>query len=244
MKNRSGRTGVDRGGMRSLAVVGGVFAALVLAGVAGADGTPLKASVGPGFAISLKDAGGVPVVHLDPGAYSLEANDLGDNHSFHLTGPGGVDVGTTVEGIGQQTFAVTVVDGTYKFFCDAHPLQMKGSFTVGTATSPPPPSSPPPSSPPPVVRTKLSLTVTDKAVTLRTAAGAVARTLAAGAFSIKVVDRSKKQNAHVVGAGVNRKTGIVFVGTVTWKVTLKTGTLVYRSDTAKPKLRGGKATVK
>jgi len=223
--------------MRGLFVVGGALAALVLAGVAGADGTPLKASVGPGFAISLRDASGAPVAHLDPGAYSLEANDLSDNHNFHLTGPGGIDTGTTVEGTGVQTFSLALVDGTYKFFCDAHPVQMKGSFTVGTAATPPPP-------PPPASATKLSLTVTDKAVTLRTATGAVARTLAAGPFSIKVVDRSKKQNAHLVGAGVNRRTGIAFVGTVTWKVTLDVGTLAYRSDTAKPKLRAGKATVK
>lgn len=225
--------------MRGLAVPGALLVALVLVGVAGADGTPLKGSVGPGFAISLKDAGGVPVTHVDPGSYSLEVNDLSDSHDFHLTGPGGIDTGTTVEGTGVQTFSLALVDGTYNFFCDAHPLQMKGSFTVGTATTPPPPPPPPPAS-----ATKLLLTVTDKAVTLRTAAGAVARTLDAGAFSIKVVDRSKKQNAHLVGAGVNRRTGIAFVGTVTWKVTLDVGTLAYRSDAAKPKLRAGKATVR
>ena len=43
---------------------------------------------------------------------------------------------------------------------------------------------------------------------------------------------------------MNRRTGIAFVGTVTWKVTLKVGTLAYRSDTVKPKLRAGKAIVR
>ena len=75
------------------------------------------------------------------------------------------------------------------------------------------------------------------------AEGAVRRRLKAGAYAIMAVDRSKKQNAHLVGAGVNRKTGIPFVGTITWKVTLKIGTLSYRSDTVTPKLRGGKVTV-
>ena len=218
--------------MRTPFVVGLALAAFVVAGVAGADGTPLKGSVGPNYTISVKDAAGQPVTHLDAGSYALTVEDLGDEHNFHLTGPGGVDVATTVEGTGTQTVDLNLVDGKYEFICDAHPTRMHGSFSVGTFTEPPKPKP-----------TQLTVTVTDKAVTLRTAAGAVARTLAAGPFSIKVVDRSKTQNAHLVGAGVNRKTGLAFVGTVTWKVTLKTGTLSYRSDAVKPRLRAGRVVV-
>ena len=118
--------------MRTIALVGAaaVAVALALTGIAGADGTPLKGSVGPGFAISLRDATGASVTRLDAGAYSLDVNDLSDEHDFHLTGPGGVDVGTTIEESGQKSFAVTLVDGKYSFFCDAHPLRMKGSFTL------------------------------------------------------------------------------------------------------------------
>src|SRR5262249_34692564 len=123
---------------RLAAVIAAVAAAMggVVLAVALADGAPLHGSVGPGFAISLKDGSGATVTHLTPGSYALAVDDLSDMHNFHLTGPG-VDVGTTVEGTGTQAFNLTLVDGTYTFICDAHPLSMKGSFTVGSATPPP-----------------------------------------------------------------------------------------------------------
>src|SRR5256885_10936328 len=37
-----------------------------------------------------------------------------------------------------QTFTVTFVDGTYFFQCDPHSNQMRGQFTVGSVTTPPP----------------------------------------------------------------------------------------------------------
>ncbi len=209
------------------------LAGLVLGGLALADGSQLQGSVGPEFEISLKDAAGASVTHLDPGAYQLQVEDLSAEHNFHLYGPGNVDVSTDIGGTGSQTFALALVDGTYSFICDAHPTRMKGSFTVGTVVTPPPP---PPSA-------RLALTVTKTAITLRKA-GAIVRSLAAGTYVVKVVDRSTTQNAHLLGAGVNRKTGISFVGTATWKVTLTVGTLVYKSDAAKPKLRLGKAAVR
>src|SRR5262249_42688580 len=153
-----------------------------------------------------------PVGHLDPGSFKLTVNDQSDLHDFHLTGPGGVDVATTVEAVGVQTFTLNLVDGRYTFFCDAHPLQMKGAFTVGTASNPPP--APPPPVPPKAK--KLTLSVTETTIVLKTAGGAVARRLGAGPYNITVVDRSPRQNAHLAGAGVNRRTGIAFVGTVTW----------------------------
>ena len=223
--------------MRRLAVLLVVVAAAmggVALAVALADGTPLHGSVGPGFAISLKDGAGTTVGHLDPGTYGLTVDDLSDMHDFHLTGPG-VDVATTVDGTGTQTFALTLADGTYSFICDAHPLSMKGSFTVGAAT-PPPPATPPPTTPepiPPVRTTTISVGVTDRTLTLGDAGGSAVRRLRAGSYAFKVSDRSKTQNAHLAGAGVNRRTGLAFTGTVTWRVKLKQGTLVYRSD-AKP----------
>jgi len=222
-----------------------VVLGLAVVGGAGADGTPLNGSVGPGFAISLKDAASAPVTHLDPGAYSLTVTDLADSHNFHLQGPGAVDVSTPVDATATQTFSVNLVDGTYQFFCDAHPSQMKGSFTVGTAQAPPPPApSPTPTPTPPKPKpVALTLTATNASVTLKRAGASAVRRLAPGVYTIKAVDRSARQNAHLIGAGVNKKTGIAFVGTVTWKVTLKTGTLGYRSDATKPKLTPGKVTV-
>ena len=51
--------------MRRLVAATAALASFALVGMAGAAGTPLEGSVGPGFAISLKDASGV-AVSLDP----------------------------------------------------------------------------------------------------------------------------------------------------------------------------------
>ena len=64
--------------------------------------------------------------------FSLTVDDRSDGHNFHLFGPGGVDVATDVAAVGVKTFSVTLVDGTYTYICDVHPVQMKGTFTVGT----------------------------------------------------------------------------------------------------------------
>mgnify|MGYP003693997893 CR=1 FL=1 len=62
-------------------------------------------------------------------------------HNFHLSGPG-VDQKTDVEASGTVNWTVTITDGTYTFICDAHPTQMKGSFTAGNVPPPPPPPPP------------------------------------------------------------------------------------------------------
>ena len=47
--------------------------------------------------------------------------------------------------------------------------------------------------------------------------------LKAGAYVIKVSDKSNIHNFHLKGPGVNKSTGVTQQGTVTWKVTLKKG---------------------
>jgi hypothetical protein len=89
---------------------------------------------GDSFTISVSGA-----VNLAPGTYTLVVHDHSAIHDFHLFGPGGVDVSTTIEGIGDQTFTVNLVAGKYTYVCDAHP-SMKGSFTVGAVTSKPAPA--------------------------------------------------------------------------------------------------------
>lgn len=226
--------------LRTLTAVCG--AALLLAGVAGADGTPLSGSVGPGFTIVLNDGSGAPVKHLDPGPFSLTVDDLADEHSFHLQGPGGVDVATEIAGIGVKTFSFTLVDGKYTFFCDAHPTRMTGTFTAGTPPPEPPPPPPPPTPTvkPPVL---LVLTGTARAISLTTPSGKPVKALKAGQASITVRDRSAARGIRLSGAGVSRSTGVRFVGTVIWKVKLSAGTLVYASDARKPVLRGGRVKV-
>jgi len=216
---------------RMLVTIGA--SALLLAGVAGADGTQLRGSVGPGFTITLSDGSGAAVKHLDPGTFSLTVDDKSDEHNFHLQGPGGVDVATEVAAIETKTFSVTLIDGKYTFFCDAHASRMTGTFTAGTPP-PPPPAKPP---------VRLVLTVTAQAVGLATPAGKPVKALTAGAAVITVRDSSATRGLRLNGAGVNRSTGVSFVGTVIWKVKLSKGTLVYTSDARKPLLRGGRVAV-
>jgi plastocyanin len=89
-------------------------------------GTTLNGSVGPGFEISLDGTDGITA-----GDYTLVVNDQSSEHNFHLTGPGGVDVSTTVSEEGEKTFDVTLVAGEYRYQCDPHASSMNGSFTVG-----------------------------------------------------------------------------------------------------------------
>jgi plastocyanin len=105
--------------------------ALALAGSAGAatpSKTTLSASVGPGFTISLKK-GTTKVSTLKPGAYVIKVSDKSNFHNFHLMGAG-VNKATTVAFMGSKTFQVTLKKGTYRYQCDPHRTQMKGSFTV------------------------------------------------------------------------------------------------------------------
>jgi hypothetical protein len=204
----------------SLAAVG-----LVVPGSVAAHGTvtqPLIASVGTptsgnNFVISLKDSTGAAVTHLDPGAYTITVHDYATIHSFHLIGPG-VDKATDVETTSDATWDVTITDGTYRYFCDFHPTLLRGSFTAGTVTTPPPVK-------------KLVAQVGPKAtISLKTAAGARVKQLTAGAYSIKVKDLTNSDNFHLTAAGVNKKTGVKFRGTTTWKLNLAAGKGTYRSD--------------
>jgi plastocyanin len=119
---------------------------------------------------------------------------------------------------------VTFVDGTYTYLCDAHATTMKGTFTVGTLPPPPPP-------PPPPVVTKLKGSVGPGSKI------AFVHTAAAGKAKITIRDLTAKDNFHLSGPGVNKKTRVAFKGTVTWTVTLQPGAYSFRSD-AHAKLRG------
>ena len=199
--------------MFRLVLLSAVAAVLLPGAAVSTPNTTLNALVGPGFNISLKDAGGTAVTHLDPGTYTINVDDQSALHNFHLIGPG-VDQATDLEGTGTATWTVTFVDGTYKFMCDAHPVQMKGSFTVGAV--PPPP-------------TVLKGRVTARAISL-TSNGVRVRTLKAGPVKVVVSDLAKTQNFHLSGPGVNRKTGVASKRGATWNLQLSAGTYVYHSD--------------
>jgi plastocyanin len=56
------------------------------------------------------------------------------------------------------------------------------------------------------------------------------KTLKAGTYTLKVEDKSSIHNFRLKGPGVNKATTVAFVGTQTWKVTLKKGTYTYQCD--------------
>jgi plastocyanin len=54
--------------------------------------------------------------------------------------------------------------------------------------------------------------------------------LKAGAYVIKVSDKSNIHNFHLKGPGVNKSTSVGASGSSTWKVTLKKGKYTYVCD--------------
>ena len=208
---------------RPLLLVPLVLAAVLVPGSANsaAKGIALTATVGPGFTIRLVDANNNPVSQLDAGDYSITIKNLSptQEHNFHLTGPG-VNKASAFDNT-TVTWDVKLVNGTYNYKCDAHSF-MKGSFHVGPL--PPAPK-------------KLNGKVGPKrTIVLKTAAGATVKKLKAGAYKIAVRDATKADNFHLIGPGVNKKTGVKFRGVVTWRLKLKAGKHTFRSDAHK-KLR-------
>ncbi len=51
-----------------------------------------------------------------------------------------------------------------------------------------------------------------------------------GKYTFVIKDKSNIHNFHLKGPGVNKKTGVGFVGTSTWKVKLKAGKYRYVCD--------------
>jgi plastocyanin len=92
-------------------------------------GLVLRASVGPGFSISLTTEDGAAVTTLAAGSYTLLTDDKSDIHNFHLTGEG-VDVDTGVSESGTNSFDIDLQPGSYHYQCDPHASQMNGDFEV------------------------------------------------------------------------------------------------------------------
>jgi plastocyanin len=214
----------------ALAAVALVYAAA--APGARADGN-LVAKVGPGFSISLTDASGAAVTHLDPGTYTIAVDDEGTTHNFDLFGPG-VKQATDISGTGMTTWTVTFTDGDYTFQCDAHVQTMKGTFTVGT----PAPAPPPPPKPKPKAAKLVASVGPGQVISLRRPGGALVRSLPHGRYAITVHDRATFHDFHLAGPGLNKKTTVPFVGTVTWLVTLKKGVYRYQCDPHRQVMHG------
>ena len=222
--------------MRRLSVL--ALAALVVASLVaaanvaarGQQAVRLSATVGPDATISLRTAAGERVTRLDPGTYEITVRDLSEFHNFRLRGPG-VDRATSVGGTGEETWTVTLTNGTYTYQCDPHAATMNGSFTAGTQTQPSPSPSPGPRN---VVPAGTRLVLTSGPgfrITLRTASGRTVTRMRTGTYRMVVRDRSRIHNARVRAPGYNRATTLPFVGTRTWRVRLpRAGTLRFLCD--------------
>ena len=61
-------------------------------------------------------------------------------------------------------------------------------------------------------------------------AGARVRSTARGRVNLTVRDRSRFHHFHLIGPGVNRRTTVGFVGTQTWRLTLRPGLYRFLCD--------------
>jgi plastocyanin len=193
--------------------------AIGLPGSVRAAAPVLNASVGSAsspnaFKISLTDESGNAVTHLDPGPYTIVVHDFADIHNFHLTGPG-VNESTDVVGTGTFTWNVVFQDGRYHYQCDPHFTELRGNFTAGN---------------PPVVPKLNGRVGPGRTISLKTSAGALVKTLAAGKYTVVVKDLTKADNFHLSGPGVNRKTAVRSRASASWTVSFATGVYRYRSD--------------
>jgi plastocyanin len=214
----------------------GVATALAVTGRAPAAtrGGTLHGSVGPGFTISLKDDGGNPVTHLNPGQYTIVVDDQSEFHNFDLSGPG-VEQRTDVDATGSVTWNVTLADGVYTFICDAHPTLMKGAFAVGSATVPATTTSTTSTAPP---KTLVGNVGPGYTIRLAGSSGRTVRRLVHGRYRIVVHDRSSSHDFHLSGPGVDKRTSVAGVGTKSWVVTLRKGTYRFRCDVHGTIMRG------
>ena len=184
---------------------------------AGADAPLLIGTDGPGFTIDLTDADGKHVDVLTAGTYTLLVHDLSDVHNFALGSQTTNTrlVTTGIEYIGDETYTLDLAPGRYAYACSAHFETMNGSFVVVAARQP--------------VTPTLSARVTASAVSLSR------KSVVAGDYRLAVSDRSRTRNFHIVGRGVNKKTGKTFTGSATWALQLAAGTYRFGSD---PRLTG------
>jgi hypothetical protein len=181
---------------------------LVPASVGQAQPTRLVGTVGPGFTIGLTDAAGSEITALRAGPYDVEVRDLSNEHNFVLghKATGRRPISTDVEFVGDVNVAVDLEVGQWVFACSPHFQTMNGQFTVSAPT--PSPGAP----------ARLTATVTSRRVSL------APRHAAAGRAVLTVSDRARTRGFRLVGAGLDRRTGVAYTGTATWRLRLRSGT--------------------
>jgi hypothetical protein len=104
--------------------------ALVLAASATSRALPqLFGAIGPGTVLSFKDKAGKQVRVLKPGKYTITVQDQSKTQNFHLVGPR-LNVKTSIKARSSSGWAVVLKAGTYRYYSDASPTKLKGSFKV------------------------------------------------------------------------------------------------------------------
>jgi hypothetical protein len=202
-----------------LAVAAGSLLVLAFGGSARPAGSEIQAVVGTDKTISLT-ADGKPVAHLNPGTYTIAVDDRSEVGNFHLQGPG-VDVETGQAFVGQTTWALTLGVGSYVFFSDPFADSVRGDFTVGEAPKP-----------------SLFATVSERAISLRTADGKAVRRLDPGTYAIAVDDRASGEDFRLAGPKVSLHTQEQVAFSTVWDVTFEPGTYFFFSDLSPARLHG------
>jgi len=113
----------------AVAIVALASLALVWPAPAPAATRTLSGTVGPGFTISLKYKG-KKVRSLPAGRYRIRVRDRSDIHNFHVRGPRVNRVITSVDFEGTKSRTFRLRKGRYRYVCDPHSDDMKGSFRV------------------------------------------------------------------------------------------------------------------
>ena len=75
-------------------------------------------------------------------------------------------------------------------------------------------------------------------ITLKRADGSIVRRVQDGRHTFVIRDRSSRHNFHLLGPGVDRRTGLAFTGRRTWRVTLSAGIYRFRCDPHRASMRG------
>ena len=122
-------------------ILAGLVGVLALTAVAAAlartRATPtLRATVGPGYTIALKQ-NGKKVTRLKAGSYRIVVADASGDHNFALRRVGGGPARslTSVAFTGTRTVTVKLTNGRWEFYCAPHEPMMRGFIAVGAATA-------------------------------------------------------------------------------------------------------------
>jgi len=121
-------------------ILAGLVGALALTAVAAAlartQARPtLRATVGPGYTIALKQ-NGKKVTRLKARSYRIVVADASDDHNFALRRVGGPARSlTSVAFTGTRTVTVKLTNGRWEFYCAPHEPMMRGFVAVGAGTA-------------------------------------------------------------------------------------------------------------